>query len=252
MKIQYCSDLHLEFKENKQYLSENPIKPVGNVLVLAGDIVPFALMKKHDAFFDYVADHFETTYWVPGNHEYYHFDLADKCGSFQEKIRSNVLLINNMAVDHDDVRFVFSTLWSHISPIHQLDIQRGMYDFHVIKHKDLTFTAHDYNEQHEACLAFLDKELSIKKTKKTVVVTHHVPTFMNYPAKYRGSVLNEAFAVELYDTIEPSDVAYWIYGHHHQSIPEFVIGTTRLINNQLGYVKYNEHEPFDSSAMIEL
>jgi hypothetical protein len=107
MKIQYCSDLHLEFKENKHYLSENPIKPVGDVLLLAGDIVPFALMKKYDAFFDYVADNFETTYWIPGNHEYYHYDFADKCGSFQEKIRNNVLLINNMAVDHNDVRFYF-------------------------------------------------------------------------------------------------------------------------------------------------
>jgi hypothetical protein len=92
----------------------------------------------------------------------------------------------------------------------------------------------------------------MEKIKKTVVVTHHVPTFMNYPAKYRDSVLNEAFAVELYDIIEPSNAAYWIYGHHHQSIAEFNIGTTRLINNQLGYVKYNEHQRFNSSAMIEL
>ncbi|HEY8934714.1 MAG TPA: metallophosphoesterase [Cyclobacteriaceae bacterium] len=252
MKIQYCSDLHLEFKENKQYLSENPLQPKGDVLVLAGDIVPLSLMKKHDVFFDYVADHFETTYWIPGNHEYYHYDLADKCGSFEEKIRSNVSLINNKAVDHGEIRFVFSTLWSYISPLHQLDIQRGMYDFHVIKYKTAAFTVRDYNEQHETCLAFLKEELNTKSLKKTVVATHHVPTFMNYPTKYRDSILNEAFAVELYDIIEPSDAAYWIYGHHHQSIPEFSIGSTRLINNQLGYVKYNENQSFNSSAVIEL
>ena len=33
MKIQYCSDLHLEFEENKKFLKQNPIKPVGDILI---------------------------------------------------------------------------------------------------------------------------------------------------------------------------------------------------------------------------
>jgi len=46
MKLQYCSDLHLEFPENKKYILKNPIKPKAEILVLAGDIVLFATMDR--------------------------------------------------------------------------------------------------------------------------------------------------------------------------------------------------------------
>ena len=77
--------------KNKKFLKQHPIEPVGEILLLAGDIVPFAVMDEHDDFFNYVSDNFKTVYWIPGNHEYYYFDAAKKCGSFQEKIRSNFL-----------------------------------------------------------------------------------------------------------------------------------------------------------------
>ena len=46
MKLQYCSDLHLEFPDNKEYILDNPIEPTSDILILAGDIVPFAVMDK--------------------------------------------------------------------------------------------------------------------------------------------------------------------------------------------------------------
>ena len=141
LKIQYASDLHLEFPANKEYLKQYPLQPVGDVLVLAGDIVPFAVLNKHQDFFSYIADNLKTTYWLPGNHEYYHFDIAEKSGVLHEAIRSNVFMVNNTSVVHEHVKLVFSTLWSRISPGYQLQIERSLNDFHVIKHKGFRFSA---------------------------------------------------------------------------------------------------------------
>ena len=48
MKIQYMSDLHLEFRENSRYLKHNELPVTGDVLVLAGDI--FYLRDKDSSY----------------------------------------------------------------------------------------------------------------------------------------------------------------------------------------------------------
>ena len=252
MLLQYASDLHLEFPVNKEFLKRKPLQPVGDVLILSGDIVPFTILNKHKDFFNYVSDHFETTYWLPGNHEYYHFDISKKSGVLNEQIRSNLFLVNNTSVVQSNVKLLFSTLWSKISVGNQWEIERSLNDFHLIKHKGYRFSADQYNQLHEECLAFILNELKVVKDEKVAVFTHHCPTFLHYPEQYKGDVLNEAFAVELHDLIEASNIAYWLYGHHHSNIPEFSIGSSKLVTNQLGYVHRNEHALFKTDKCIEI
>ena len=252
MTIQYASDLHLEFSQNNQFLKANPLQPVGDVLLLAGDVVPFTLMDKHKDFFSYVADHFQTTYWLPGNHEYYHSDVSEKSGTLNENIRSNIHLVNNITIKKNNTRFIFSTLWSKINPDKQWYIEKDVSDFQLIRYKGYRFSINRFNELHEDCLQFITSELHRNNTGKTILITHHVPTFLNYPEQYKGSELNEAFAVELFNLIETNGPGYCIYGHHHSNTPEFKIGNTIMLTNQLGYVKYSEQQGFKTNAVIEV
>ncbi len=247
MTLQYCSDLHLEFRENKAYLSANPLIPSAEILILAGDIVPFAFQKDHDDFFRFISKNFKYTYWLPGNHEYYGADAAVKSGSFKEKIKSNVFLVNNVAVIQGDVRFLFSTLWSKINPPNDWMLEKSVSDFSAIRYKGYRFSTPVLNNLHQSCMNFLTGEFQKEEQGKTVVITHHVPTLLNYPAEYKGSIINEAFAVELYGFIEDSKAKAWIYGHHHRNTSDFVIGETHLLTNQLGYVQQGEHQLFNNA-----
>jgi len=249
--IQYCSDLHLEFSVNKQFILNNPILPASEVLVLAGDIVPFHLITKHADFFSYLADHFRITYWVPGNHEYYHNDISERSGSFLEHIRENVILLNNTTVFEGDLVLIFSTLWSRIKTNQELAIKHGMNDFRIIANGEGNFSPKNCTQLFENNLQFISTEIKLHSEKEQVVVTHHVPTYQHYPIEYLGSTLNSAFAVDLDDFIAQSNIHSWIFGHHHRNATTFKIGKTDLHTNQLGYVQMNENRGFDRAKTIE-
>ena len=74
MRIQYMSDLHLEFQENSRYLKHNELPVTGDVLVLAGDI--FYLKDKIaplTKFWKWASENYRQVLIVPGNHEYYNY-----------------------------------------------------------------------------------------------------------------------------------------------------------------------------------
>lgn len=252
MILQYCSDLHLEFFDNADLIRDKPIEPVGEVLILAGDISNLDKISRHRDFFNYISDNFKQTWWVPGNHEYYHNDLAGRTSAFNERIRNNISLVNNTAIEYDGHRLVFSTLWSQVSLMNAWRVEKSMNDFYQVTLNGKRFTVPDYNNLHKNCVIFLRDILEANFDGKTVVVTHHVPTFQNYPPEYKSDFLNEAFATDLDSLILDTKPGYWIYGHHHRNIPEFKIGETTLLTNQLGYVQADEHYWFKRDSYIIL
>lgn len=135
MKIQYMSDLHMEFQENSRYLKNNELPVTGDVLVLAGDI--FYLMDKVaplTKFWKWASENYRQVLIVPGNHEYYNYsDVMERGLQWRWMFRENVGYYQNQLVRIDDTDFVLITLWSRINPNDEYFVWKGMNDFRQIK-----------------------------------------------------------------------------------------------------------------------
>ena len=270
MKIQYCSDLHLEFEDNLNFLSNCPIKRVGDILIIAGDLVPFVNLSKA-LYKSEIADlckGFEKVFWLPGNHEYYlytHHYASSRCEQPLKEV-PNLYLVDNYSERIGNTQLILSTMWSHISKKNEKAIKYGMNDFRYItvlnpaKGGEIdSLEIADFNYFNKEAVRFLKKE--VKKAAKAkqageiehiIVATHYVPTKEHYPEIYLDSPLNEAFAQDLTDFIVSNPIDYWIYGHHHFNQPDFKVGNTQLLTNQLGYVMRDEHEGFDWERCVEV
>ena len=253
MKIQFASDLHLEFTENSHYLKHHPLEVAGDVLLLAGDTVYLGVepLMKHP-FWKWAADNFEQVIAIPGNHEYYaYYDIAAQPDSFQIELFPNVKICSNIVEHLGTVDVVASTLWAHIEPQNAFNTERSVSDFHRIMYNGHLLTADDFNHEHEKCLQFIKNAVSESNAKTKIVLTHHVPTGLCTAFEFNGSPINGAFTVELGNYIANSGINYWIYGHSHRNI-EAQIGNTRIISNQLGYVSHGEHRGFLHGRLIEV
>nr|WP_315135998.1 metallophosphoesterase [uncultured Capnocytophaga sp.] len=269
MKIQYCSDLHLEFEDNLNFLDNYPIKRVGDILIIAGDLVPFVNLSKA-LYKSEIADlckDFEKVFWLPGNHEYYlytHHYASSRCEQPLKEV-PNLYLVDNYSERIGNTQLIFSTMWSHISKKNEKAIKYGMNDFRYItvlnpaKGGEIdSLEIADFNHFNKVAVNFLKKEIKkatqakeVGKIDHIIVATHYVPTKEHYPKIYASSPLNDAFAQDLTDFIVSNPIDYWIYGHHHFNQPNFKIGNTQLLTNQLGYVMRDEQLGFDWGKCIE-
>jgi Icc-related predicted phosphoesterase len=251
MRIQYCSDLHLEFEENSKYLYINPLNIVGEVLILAGDIVPFRDDFLLHPFFTYISENFKKVFWVPGNHEFYYKDIGEYKDSYNILYKQNIHIVHNTSIIYNSIRFVFSSLWSNIADENARTIEQKISDFQYINVHNKRFNTAYFNELHTKSKLFLHEEL-VKKHNKTVVVTHHLPTPLCNSQTHANSPLNEAFCVDLTELVEQSNASFWIYGHSHFNQKPLFIGKTILLTNQLGYVHLAEYAKFKHNAYFSI
>lgn len=260
LRIQYVSDLHLEFPQNRLWLAKHPLEVTGDILLVAGDSAYLDLPDSNSdtysayQFWDWASDHYNQVIVCFGNHDFYgYYDLATMSNGFCKEIRHNVYAYYNNVVHLNGIDLIVSTLWSKIKPYDAFLTEKNVSDFYRIKYDGHRLTADDFNREHERCLAFIEQAISESDAEKIIVVTHHVPTQLCTAVEFKNSTINGAFTVELGEFIADHRIDYWIYGHSHRNI-KAQIGETLIMSNQLGYVSDNEHlkNGFNPSAMIEV
>ena len=253
MKIQYASDLHLEFEENTEYLKENPLKVTGDILILAGDIHVFGLPNfTENPFWVWASKNYKQVIIAYGNHEYYKTcDLGTMKDGYKYKIRDNVYYYYNCVISIEDIDIIVSTLWSYIHKENEHECVTGVNDFHVIKYNGEVLTAEVFNNEHKKCLDFIKKSMQESKAKTKIIVTHHVPSISLTAKEFQNSPMTDAFTVDLTDYIKTCGAKYWIFGHSHRNICK-KIGGTNCLCNQVGYVMDGENETFSGDKCIDI
>ena len=253
MRIQYASDLHLEFADNWRFLRQHPLEVSGDILILAGDIGYLGDQNyENHPLWNWASANYQQVLVVLGNHEFYkYYDLSSMKDGQVGEIRENIHYYYNCMVRIDDVGFVLSTLWSDVNPHDAPYVEQCVIDFRRIMYGSNVLTHREFNQEHQRCLAFIQGAVAKSTAKHIVVATHHVPSYKLSASEFAGSPLNGAFTVELEDYIKESRIDYWIYGHSHRNIDK-TIGGTRCVSNQLGYVFANEHFSFSPTKSIEV
>ena len=97
LKIQYVSDLHLEFPQNRAWLEEHPLEVTGDILLVAGDTAYLDTPKSGQdtysrySFWDWAAEHYKQVIVCFGNHDFYgYYDLATMPDGYCKEIRPNI------------------------------------------------------------------------------------------------------------------------------------------------------------------
>ncbi len=228
MRIQYASDLHLEFGEN--FVGPALLRPVAPVLALAGDIGHPDKQGYRD-FMKYCSRHWDAVFLVAGNHEFYNVrsigtdhmsdTVSDRIGMIKEAITGfpTVHFLDRDRVDHKDVAFLGCTLWTDTSSDYGL-AQATMNDYKRITIDGSTpISAQETTGWHVHDRKWLADAISECRATDTpaVVITHHMPSYDFIAARYKDSPINFCFASACDDLIRPP-VRAWIAGHTHAAV----------------------------------
>ena len=247
MKIQVVSDLHIEMADFVLPDCE------ADVVVLAGDIgvglgglewiVGQGINKP--------------VVYVPGNHEFYEYDLS-LISDLKSAAPPNVHVLNNDWIDIDGVRFVGSILWTDFQLFGEADkyfaiqqAKKDMSDFYLIKIGDRKFTPYDAIELHEKSRSWLEAVLAEPYPGRTVVVTHHAPSSASIHPRFARNLLSPAFASNLESMMGAERVALWVHGHMHDLFDYDIYGT-RVVCNPRGYASFEFMNNFCADLVVEI
>ncbi len=247
LRIQYLSDIHLEYPHISMGSILTKIKPSAPILVLSGDIGnPY--QDKYEILLDYSSKSFEKVFIIPGNHEYYKHgnsieDTNGHINSICSKFK-NVSFLNNSSVSYNGHKWIGTTLWSKVIP-------NGKWTSDLYAIDNMTVDL--YNRLHETSVKFLDESLK-ESDEPCIVITHHVPSNDLTDPMYITPQLtcyHQWFSSNLESLLEAhgSKIAGWFYGHTHAPSDKVLDGV-RFLCNPIGYKGERKNPDYEKVAEL--
>lgn len=262
--IREFSDLHLEFYYDlfdstvgraKEEISKLiPPLPTDKktVLIIAGDLATALRANRAVTFFEFIVPRFKHVIYILGNHEHYGCNINESeeiirvalaASSRIDMTKMTIAGNTPSSINIKGITFLCGTLWTDYNG-GDLETSR-LVSRCINDHRTIygriggRFTTEDAREIHATTLASFDTQFEKLDAAKTVVVTHHMPSFQAVAPEYlfgdsTTRTLNAAFASNLDEFILKHQPAYWFFGHTHTKY-DGLIGKTRLICNPLGY-----------------
>lgn len=254
MQIRIFSDIHLEFGDFQPKELPND---KNTTLIIAGDLS--GGLKGTKKFLGRMTDQFGDVILVPGNHDYYGYEIQEIDEHYRNKEHKikNFHYLNPGVFLKDNVRFIGACLWTDYdneNPLIMNEAARIMRnEMSLIKVDE---EIHSYpsifsgiNKEHRA---FIKQQLDIPFEGKTVIISHHAPILdlvwrrgedsFKFSTIFGNTKMEEFFVPE-------ANYQLWIHGHTHTFYDNTVNGH-RILCNPRGYIGYEPGASKYNDALI--
>jgi Icc-related predicted phosphoesterase len=263
MKIRIASDLHTEFWEN--YDTEELMSKVlpqldsdaDSVLVIAGDLGLGHKAETWKVPLEILAPRFKAIVFNAGNHFYYGNNYFGRETEIKTEVPlpPNVYFLEDQSVEISGVTFIGATLWTSFNDSDAQAMyaaQLMMNDYRKIKDwSGRVIAPISTVAKHKASRKYIFDQLALT-SGKTVVLSHHAPSFQSVSGRYASNELNPAYATELIPDIEAAGKPdLWLHGHMHCSF-DYSVGETRIICNPFGYKDYEQNFGYNPELVLEV
>ena len=168
----------------------------------------------------------------------------------------------------DDVTFIGATLWTDMNkedPLTLFHIQQRMNDFRCVENSNRVvnyksfddvenpdkptfrtraarFCPEDAVEDHKKMLGYIKHIYTdMAPWKQMVVVGHHTPSHSSCHPRYKkDDLMNGGYHSDLSEFIlDRPGIKLWTHGHTHEDF-DYMLGSTRVVCNPRGYIKYED------------